>query len=101
MNAKHTPGPCPICRENHSVRSCDEYHSRIARIYAWRGHIFAAAPETAAERDRLKALNAELLAALKHLDDVANEPNGHPHGWDAAMVEASDKARAAIAKATP
>ena len=27
--------------------------------------LVAAAPETAAERDRLKALNAELLAALK------------------------------------
>ena len=59
--------------------------------------LIAAAPETAAERDRLKATNAELLAVLAPilgaaeidcLDDSSNV-------WRSLMLEA----RAALAKA--
>lgn len=58
-----------------------------------------AAPETAAERDRLKAINAELLEALKiTTNDLAFEIESK---W---LNPSSDKriilARAAIAKAT-
>ena len=35
-------------------------------------YLIAAAPETAAERDMLKAINAELLAALEALIDACN-----------------------------
>ena len=69
--------------------------------------LIAAAPETAAERDRLKEVNAELLEALKDavsaLDaDASKSPLGERHaklaqGWFNAMY--GDKARAAIAKA--
>ena len=53
--------------------------------------------------DRLYATNAALVEALGLLDDVVNEPNGHPNGWNAALTEASDKARAALklAKGSP
>ena len=34
--------------------------------------LIAAAPETAAERDRLKALNADLLTALRNMTALAN-----------------------------
>ena len=69
--------------------------------------LIAAAPETAAERDRLREVNAELLAALKDavsaLDaDASKSPLGERHaklaqGWFRAMY--GDKARAAISKA--
>jgi hypothetical protein len=52
--------------------------------------LIAAAPETAAERDRLKALNAELLAALKAVRAAQTPKDGR---------EAMRLADAAIAKA--
>lgn len=67
--------------------------------------LIAAAPETAAERDRLKAINADLLAACIALDESApidsewgtcgccNKSNRHDN--DCAVI----LARAAIAKA--
>jgi hypothetical protein len=39
-----------------------------------------------------------VLQALKELDDLINEPNGHDD-YNKALIAASDKARAAIAKA--
>jgi hypothetical protein len=53
--------------------------------------LIAAAPETAAERDRLKAVNADLLAALKDIADqgYVDEPG----------TIFQRKARKAIAKA--
>ncbi|KKL66308.1 hypothetical protein LCGC14_2146280 [marine sediment metagenome] len=61
--------------------------------------LFAAAPETAAERDRLKAINAELLGALKRLcDQVEAQPEE-----SAVLVPtgAVRRGRAAIDKAEP
>jgi hypothetical protein len=55
-------------------------------------NLFAAAPETAAERDRLKEINAELLEALKAMTD---KYGGMYDEWQ----EADIKARAAIARA--
>jgi hypothetical protein len=58
MTTKHTPGPCPICREIHAprglcydgmgVNSCGMYRERIATIpheYAFLGPVFASAPQ--------------------------------------------------------
>ena len=49
---------------------------------------------------RLIAAAPDLLVALQALDDAVNEPNGHEGGWEAALMRASNTARAAIAKAT-
>lgn len=80
MTNKHTPG------------SYQEAEAAIDRL-----------GETAfrikAERDRLREVNAELVKALREYDEVANEPNGHAGGWDAAMLRVSDQARAALARA--
>lgn len=64
--------------------------------------LFAAAPETAAERDRLKAINADLLAALNaflNARSIDRDPKKRlrmkPHEWEATEAQA----RAAVAKA--
>jgi hypothetical protein len=62
-------------------------------------HVRAAAPETEAERDRLKAVNAELLAVLKRFrTKVYNAAigNGMDDEWATAACSVAD---AAIAKA--
>jgi hypothetical protein len=55
--------------------------------------LIAAAPETAAERDRLREVNAELVAALKQAFEECIWPN-------ARLSDVHEKARAALAKAT-
>ena len=50
--------------------------------------LFAAAPETAAERDRLKAINAELLAALQLCRDHVRHLPNIPEQVDAAIAKA-------------
>jgi hypothetical protein len=79
--AEHTPGPYEI------EEILNASHSNHQRFWSYgvkagkiriavccdvpgikeNAHLFAAAPETAAERDRLREVNAELLAALKTL----------------------------------
>jgi hypothetical protein len=72
--------------------------------------MIAALTETAAERDRLRAEKAELVAVLKELADyeqryrASHDQRGSGHIqtgrlWD-AMRRAGDHARAALAKAT-
>ena len=57
--------------------------------------LIAAAPETAAERDRLREVNADLLAALRNITECAEA------GPDGANMDLwIEQARAAIAKAT-
>lgn len=69
------------------------------------GRLIAAAPETAAERDRLKEVNAELLAALRGMLDIVAESRGvigyHQNESEAEWGEFQqvDGARAAVAKA--
>lgn len=104
--AEHTPGPYKV----------EEYlnasHSNHQRFWSYgvkagkiriavccdvpaskeNAHLFAAAPETAAERDRLREVNAELLAALKDMVtscECASSPK----------CDHCSKSRAAIAKA--
>ena len=59
--------------------------------------LIAAAPETAAERDRLRAVNADLLAALNGMITLFNE-SGDVIETDAGH-RLCDAARAAIARA--
>ena len=61
--------------------------------------IVSATPETAAERDHLKAVNAELLAALINLNVLA-EIAPEPRGKAIEFRVACNAARAVIAKAT-
>lgn len=117
--AAHTPGPWRLDFEKHysgaegfstaknKVQSLAIYGGRkclCAVISAWRApdpqsladaRLIAAAPETAAERDRLKAVNAELLAALQAMTEelaaLAESGYAYPH-----LIA---RARAAIAKA--
>lgn len=92
QQGKHTPGPWSICAGDPSwvatgaVKPINCGNQANARL-------IAAAPETAAERDRLKALNAELLAVLKDLMWRFND--AEPPCNDADVAQA----RAAIAKA--
>lgn len=81
--AKHTPGPWTVYHENGSLGSGGHYGVEAGdlpgrfKTIAVCAHgsvekpeqranaaLIAAAPETAAERDRLRESNAELLAAL-------------------------------------
>lgn len=78
-------GPLPN-RKTHISSICEE---------AANARLIAAAPETAAERDRLREVNAELLAALENLLAAANLFFGGDEG-----ICSRDQARAAIAKAT-
>ena len=60
--------------------------------------LIAAAPETAAERDHLRQVNADLLAAL---NTIAYDPIGPADASDAYVLnECVRVARAAIARAT-
>jgi hypothetical protein len=60
-------------------------------------NLFRVAPEIAAERDRLRETNAELLAALEKLSDVSRSYIG---AMDDEDLESLKHALAAIAKAT-
>ena len=63
-------------------------------------HLIAAAPETAAERDKLKAVNAELLTALKMARDcIAYCRRAHPDVQAGEGVPVELLIDAAIAKA--
>lgn len=77
------------------------YHSSGAggRLHA--ATLIAAAPETAAERDRLLVVNAELLAALiETTESVAYAVDALQAPEKSTMREDLKGARAAIAKAT-
>src|SRR3990167_4574610 len=63
-----------------------------------RARMIASAPETAAERDRLRALNAELIGELKNAA-AADEFYRHETSRSAYLREFAVRARAAIVKA--
>ena len=120
---KHTPGPWyvsqvgltnggdrPITTEDGRICTVD-CQTPFKRGEGWQSEcdvreanarLIAAAPETAAERDRLKEVNAELLAALKalliwYLDGVNSGQIGGD--WKAETEAEVVAASAAIAKA--
>ena len=108
---QHTPGPWTMTNQPRfggrqrnivggpaqiDVATAQGHDADVAEANA---RLIAAAPETAAERDRLKAINAELLGALKRLcDQVEAQPEE-----SAVLVPtgAVRRGRAAIAKAQP
>jgi hypothetical protein len=114
--AEHTPGPWSDSDDRRRVdleNGCDvsnwaEIRDATGRCIgaAYCGgsyehnlanaRLMASAPETAAERDRLRAEKAELLAALER---IANEPIGPPEASAAEVLAAVvEIARAAIAR---
>ena len=108
MNAKHTPGLVIRWGDARAYLDPGDGHGYIATVrarptktnnvqeYQDFANLFAAAPETAAERDRLKAINAEMLAVLSAVvDDCDHEQDRH----NRARFHSSRMARAAIAKA--
>lgn len=93
MNTKHTPGPWHL---NHFEKFPASIHCAGGYVaQATSGSMFELTEEQRHANARLIAAAPELLEALKNLDDAVNEPS---LGID--IVEASNKARAAIAKAT-
>lgn len=112
MTSKHTPGPwkvqpAPFAPGDIQVVLQDDFRIYIPlmatdwddakrQLMRANAKLIAAAPETAAERDTLKAINAELLEALEALLPIVGAPRTYTSG---DVFEAQDKARAVIAKA--
>lgn len=77
----HTPGPWDQARSDSRVilGPSLSFHGRIAEVPSFKAEdqanarLIAAAPETAAERDLLKKVNAELLAALNLIVDECDD----------------------------
>ena len=92
----HTPGPWARNISTKYPIYTEADHRKIA--IALNGHDIDDGEAMA--NLKLIAAAPDLLKALRALDDVVNEQNGHPNGWEAALVIASDNAREAIAKAT-
>ena len=70
---EHTPGPWSVVKWGDGRYSVDSGPNTIATLNdnghetLANAHLIEAAPETAAERDRLRAQNADLLVALEGL----------------------------------
>jgi hypothetical protein len=109
MKTQHTPGPWDlVCTPSSSFNDI-RYLSgpdceKIATVHCKAGEmgqkealanaaLIAAAPETAAERDHLKEVNAELLQALETIVKITD--GSQPIDYPGALMVA----RAAIAKA--
>lgn len=83
MKTQHTPGPehCPTCG-----CPCD-----VSGIGYSPTELYSNAPETAAERDRLKGINSELVQALEGIGTLhttlsllSNGAHVSPQGLQAA-----------------
>lgn len=76
---QHTPGPWATSRdgvpEDHIQITiyAEATGKRVATAFETEANaaLIAAAPETAAERERLRAVNAELVAALTAIEEAA------------------------------
>lgn len=98
MEAKHTPGPWAVIEGDfRGVKIEGEDQAEVARCPGDKqgridARLIAAAPKTAAERDRLKEVNAGLLEVAQGIlaDDMLQY----------LPAEYVSKVRAAIAKAT-
>jgi len=75
----------------------------IAEVYMeTNAALIASAPDLLAERDRLREVNAELLAALEEAADLLNavaDSGGNVGDYGRDCFDALEAARAAIAKA--
>ena len=104
----HTPGPWGVTTDLAAMRApysmvvatfdCMGQHKHIicTGVTAANAHLIAAAPETAAERDRLLVENGELKKALHK---IAWEPIGEADATDTEILNDIEKiAKAALAK---
>ncbi len=105
---KHTPGPwrvgnwASVYAEDLScmIAECHGCTNQMLATAQANARLIAAAPETAAERDRLKASNAELIETLRLIDELATNGLDHAHPRNGATISAiASAARAAIVKA--
>ena len=105
--SKHTPGPWEIKNQN---LVAEGGNCVLANLHMWQGdapdegkanaRLIAAAPETAAERDRLRKVNAELLKALRLISGLCDdEPADIKARGLSRCCRINEFARAAIAKA--
>ena len=111
MIAAHTHGPY-VLRHGDGYTDIEgtDGHGRIARVYTRptktnnlterdaNAALFMAAPETAAELARVRAENAELVAAFTDVMEIIDHIYEGAR-WHSQAVEA--RARAALAKVTP
>jgi hypothetical protein len=112
--AEPTPGPwtpLPYDPDWECARVVDALHGICdvfgePKIATARAGLFAAAPNTAAERDRLKAANAELVTALKVCEREMSEAyrlglvdSLAPKSEASSFTQAVSVARATLAKA--
>jgi hypothetical protein len=109
MTTKHTPGPWKrielmlvdgrfyeqIVADGRGV-VCLDYHAKHKTEGKANARLIAAAPTMAEEIERLKAINAELLAALRGM----LEPESLPPRGTFQRAERKDRARRAIRNAT-
>ena len=102
MTEKHTPGPWAfVSLAPHKFGISDAAligqkgcHSVIGQIWSEaNARLIAAAPETAAERDRLKAINLELLSALQWITEFVED---HPE-WDDSYFREKGEAKSETA----
>ena len=114
MKTKHTPGPWHVnaIRANRIVGDETEVefdklqihgaNCTIATVYHRQdARLIASAPDLLAERDRLRALNAELLATMQEIADtvaLAIKARAMPAPMRYEMRAIEEVARAAIAK---
>ena len=109
MTAQHTPGPWGFYlyqqterwgvesqKEGLLVVDCGPAENLFSEGNA---RLIAAAPETAAERDRLREINADLVEVLEDMTD-AMAGILIEHGRDPTKAPRIISARTAIAKAT-
>ena len=104
MEARHTPGPWRVETAtdsfgwvNHAVNSGRDYGSEQNAANA---RLIAAAPETAAERDHLRAVNAEMMGALEQVPTVFGRGacNGYSYEDCASMEQLMKHIDTIIAK---
>jgi hypothetical protein len=109
MKTKHTPGPWTLPKFSGADKSIEipepqvliDYDDVDHKEQAANAQLIAAAPETAAERDQLKEVNAKLVEALKtfiQAEEEYRETNSDTE-FDDPLSDAYDEARAALAAA--
>jgi len=101
-NSKHTPGPwsntgLQIRAKNSLILANVYKHLEVNQSKAEaeaNARLIAAAPETAAERDKLKSINAELLGACKYVIEwhEAQDPDNKELDYLSACITAIHKA---------